>query len=112
MFDIVFEIENPHFVYPDRAVTILDTGGLITGMAGAGKSAILKLFKCQLVAPSTIEGDDSNIPTYITTAFTHKACKKINGRTIYKLFGIHPFALNWSHRLAKAYRGNGITHIS
>ena len=26
IFDIVFVTENHHFVYPDRAVTILDTG--------------------------------------------------------------------------------------
>ena len=64
-----------------------------------------------MVVPSTIEGDDSDIPTYITTAFTHKACKITHGRATHKLFGIHPFTLNWSHNLAKAYRDDGITHI-
>ena len=109
--DVVFENEQPSFINPELATTILETGCLITGMAGAGKSTILELFKFKLVVPSTIDGDDSDVPTYVTTAFTHKACKIINGKTIHKLFGIHPFTLNWSYNLAKSYRDNGITHI-
>ena len=66
--------------------TLLEHGGLITGMAGTGKSTHLKNFKAQLVEQRI----DIVHQLCAVCAPTHKACKIIGGKTIHKLFSIHP----------------------
>jgi hypothetical protein len=109
--DVVFNVGDCAFVNPDLANSLLENGMLLTGRAGTGKSTILNLFKKMLVRQSAVDSDDTLIPTCVVSAFTHKACKIVNGYTIHKLFGIHPFTLEWSYKIAKSIRDSGVTHV-
>ena len=42
---------------------------------------------------------------------THKACKIVGGKTIHKLFGIHPNDYTFDYKTVKALLDAGITHI-
>ena len=60
----------------DDLTDILKSGGLIHGMAGTGKSTILRALK------QHIEND------YLIGSFTHKASRVVNGSTLHRLLGI------------------------
>ena len=60
----------------DDVTAILKYGGLIHGMAGTGKSTILRALK------QHIEN------AYLIGSFTHKASRIVNGSTLHRLLGI------------------------
>ena len=87
--------------------SLLEQGGLITGMAGTGKSTHLKNLKNKL---AEIRNDIVR-QLCAVCAPTHKACKIVGGKTIHKLFGIHPIDYTFDYKLVKALVNDGITHI-
>jgi len=92
----------------DTAInTLLEHGGLITGMAGTGKSTHLNNFKTMLVETR----NEIVHKLFAVCAPTHKACKIIGGKTIHKLFGIHPKDYTYDFKAIKSLSQAGITHI-
>jgi len=105
----VLSLEFKAWKYIDEVniENLLEQGGLITGMAGTGKSTHLKNFKAKLVETR----NDIVHQLCAVCAPTHKACKIIGGKTIHKLFGIHPKDYTFDYKLIKALVNDGITHI-
>ena len=87
--------------------SLLEHDGRITGMAGTGKSTHLNNFKTKLIQCK----NEIFHQLRAVCAPTHKACKIIGGRTIHKLFSIHPIDYTFDYKLVKALVNDGITQI-
>ena len=105
--NVNIEIKDWEFIEPENINQMIKTGGLVTGMAGTGKSTILNGFKDELIEKK----NEIVRLLYSTCSPTHKASKIINGKTIHKLFGIDPIEYTYDYKTVKALRDNGITHI-
>jgi hypothetical protein len=104
-----FEMRDRDWVNHEREVlsdddiqSIIETGGLIHGMAGVGKSTALKKVRDTLQQMGN---------KYLISAFTHKACDIVDGTTFHKTLGIDIKTGHYDYMLIKSYKDKGLTHI-
>lgn len=105
----VLKLEFKGWQYIDDANIndLLNHGGLVTGMAGTGKSTHLNNFKKMLVETR----NEIVHKLFEVCAPTHKACKIIGGKTLHRLFGIHPIDYTCDYKTIKRLKQEGTTHI-
>ena len=93
------EYEQWECIREDEIMNTFQSGLLIYGMAGTGKTTKLNQLKEALVE------------NFITCCPTHKACKLINGTTIHRTVGINPIDLSYEYKKAQALKDGGIKYI-
>ena len=74
------------------------------GMAGSGKSEVLK-------ESQHILSKNNAIHNFISASPTHKACQIINGITIHRMFDINPIDFSYSFKKAHGVYISGIKYI-
>ena len=79
-------------------------GFLMLGMAGSGKSEVLK-------ESQHILSKNNAIHNFISASPTHKACQIINGITIHRMFDINPIDFSYSFKKAHGVYKSGIKYI-
>ena len=82
----------------------VEQGYLTIGMAGTGKSEILR-------EAQVILSKNEAVRQFITACPTHKACKVVNGITIHRLFGVNPVDYSYEYKKVVELKSNGIKYI-
>jgi hypothetical protein len=82
----------------------INDGFLMLGMAGSGKSEILK-------EAQRILEKNTAVRSFLTACPTHKACKIVNGTTIHRLFNINPIDFSYEYGKAHEIKQAGIKYI-
>jgi hypothetical protein len=82
----------------------INDGFLIIGMAGSGKSEILK-------EAQRILEKNTAVRSFLTACPTHKACKIVNGTTIHRLFNINPIDFSYEYGKAHEIKQAGVKYI-
>ena len=82
----------------------VEQGYCMIGMAGTGKSKILR-------EAQVILSKNEAVRQFITACPTHKACKIVNGITIHRLFGVNPVDYSYEYKKVVELKSNGIKYI-
>ena len=104
---LAVEFKDWNYMEEANIDCILEKGGMINGMAGTGKSTQLDKFKKKLIETK----NDIIHHLCAICAPTHKACKIVGGKTIHKLFGIHPIDYTYDYKMVKSLIDDGLSHI-
>ena len=79
------------FMMDNKLNSYMDNSVLFLGMAGTGKSEILK--EAQHIASK-----NEAVRNFITACPTHKACKIVKGITLHRLFGVNPIDYSYENK--------------
>ena len=97
-------INDSNITIDKKLPNYVGNGFLMLGMAGTGKSEVLK-------ESQHILSKNNAIHDFISASPTHKACQIINGITIHRMFDINPIDYSYSFKKARNIYKSGIRYI-